>query len=79
MSKLPANEADLLEKKLKEHVFQQLSVEPIHGRNIKKLRNYSPETWRYRVGKFRLFYIVDPNEKIVYLLTIDLRKDAYSN
>ena len=79
MSKLPANEADFLEKKLREYVFPQLKVEPFYGRNIKKLRNYSPETWRYRIGKFRLFYIVDLHEKIIYLLTIDLRKDAYKN
>lgn len=79
MSKLPVNEADFLEKKLREYVYPQLRVEPFYGRNIKKLRNYSPETWRYRIGKFRLFYIVNPNEKIIYLLTIDLRKDAYRN
>jgi mRNA interferase RelE/StbE len=79
MSKLPANDADFLEKKFREYVFPQLRVEPFYGRNIRKLRNYSPETWRYRIGKFRLFYIVDPNEKIIYLLTIDLRKDAYRN
>ena len=79
MSKLPTNEADFLEKKLKEYVFPQLRIEPFYGKNIKKLRNYTPETWRYRIGKFRLFYIVDPKERIIYLLTIDLRKDIYRN
>ena len=79
MSKLPATEAEFLDRKLKDYVFPQLRVEPFFGKNIKKLRNYTPETWRYRIGKFRLFYIVDQNEKIIYLLTIDLRKDAYRN
>ena len=42
MSKLMASEADFLEKKLKEYVFPQLRVEPFLGKNIKKLRNYTP-------------------------------------
>jgi len=79
LNKLQASEAEFLEKKLREYVFPQLRVEPFYGKNIKKLRNYTPETWRYRIGKYRLFYIVDPNEKIIYLLTMDLRKDAYRN
>jgi len=79
MSKLPSNEAEVLDKKLREFVFPQLKAEPFYGRSIKKLRNYTPDTWRYRIGKFRLFYTVDPSEKIIYLLTIDLRKDAYKN
>ena len=75
--KISPSEADLLGKKLKEYVFPQLRIEPFYGKNIKELRNYTPETWRYRIGKFRLFYIVDPKEKIIYLLTMDLRKDSY--
>lgn len=78
-NKLQANEVEFLEKKLKEYVFPQLRVEPFFGKNIKKLRNYTPETWRYRIGKYRLFYIVNPKEKVIYLLTMDLRKDAYRN
>ncbi|NQV50560.1 MAG: type II toxin-antitoxin system RelE/ParE family toxin, partial [Candidatus Marinimicrobia bacterium] len=45
--------------------------------NIKKLRDYTPSTWRYRINKFRLFYTTDTTEKIVFILTIDFRKDAY--
>ena len=51
--------------------------EPCFGKNIKKLRDYNPDTWRYRIGKFRLFYTVDHEEKIIYILAIDFRKDAY--
>jgi mRNA interferase RelE/StbE len=39
--------------------------------------DYKPETWRYRIGKYRLFYVIDENEKTVYILSIDLRKEAY--
>ena len=79
LGKLPSGESDFLEKKLREYVYPQLRVEPFFGKNIKKLRNYTPETWRYRIGKYRLFYIVNTEEKIIYLLTLDLRKDAYKN
>lgn len=79
LGKLPSGEADFIEKKLSEYVYPQLRTEPFFGKNIKKLRNYTPETWRYRIGKYRLFYIVNTEKKIIYLLTLDLRKDAYRN
>ncbi len=75
--KFSKNERLFLERKIKEYVAPQLKIEPHYGINIKKLRNYSPETWRYRIGKFRLFYLIDENSKIVSLITIDYRKDAY--
>jgi len=53
MGKLPTHESDFLEKKLNEYVFPQLRVEPFYGKNIKKLRNYTPKTWRYRIGRYR--------------------------
>jgi mRNA interferase RelE/StbE len=39
-------------------VFPQLKEEPHFGLNIKKLKGFVPETWRYRIGKFRLIYII---------------------
>jgi len=41
------------------------------------LQGYTPETWRYRSGPYRLFYSVDEDDKIVFMLTVDDRKDAY--
>jgi mRNA interferase RelE/StbE len=66
-----------LEKKIEEYISPQLKQEPHFGKNVKKLRGYVPETWRYRIGSFRLFYIIDELEKIVALISIDDRKDAY--
>jgi mRNA interferase RelE/StbE len=66
-----------LEKKIEEYISPQLKQEPHFGNNVKKLRGYVPETWRYRIGSFRLFYIIDEVEKIVALISIDDRKDAY--
>ena len=77
LKKLSSNDAAFLRQKLDSFVYPQIKAEPFWGNNIKKLRGYNPETWRYRIGKFRLFYIVDPDEKIVFILTVDYRKDAY--
>ena len=75
--KLSSRDAVFLHKKLDGYVYPQIKVEPFWGNNIKKLLGYSPYTWRYRIGKFRLFYIIDKNELIVFILTVDDRKDAY--
>ncbi len=66
-----------IEKKLHQYIYPQLRDEPHFGNNIKKLVGYLPETWRYRIGRYRLFYAIDETQKIVYILSIDFRKDAY--
>ena len=75
--KLPEQNFSFLQKKLYNYVYPLLKNNPFLGTNIKKLRGYLPETWRYRIGKFRLFYNIDKKEKIVFILTIDFRKNAY--
>ena len=77
IKKLSSRDASFLRKKLDSFVYPQIKKEPLWGNNIKKLQGYSPDTWRYRIGKFRLFYIVEQEERVVYILTIDDRKDAY--
>ena len=77
LKRLARSDAELIRRKLKKHVYPQLRREPFFGPNIKKLRGYSPDTWRYRIGKFRLFYVVDDNERILYVVSVDLRRDAY--
>ena len=57
--------------------YPQLREQPCFGPNMKKLRDYTSETWRYRLGRWRLFYSVDAGKRIIYLLTLDDRKDAY--
>jgi mRNA interferase RelE/StbE len=66
-----------LRTKLRAHVYPQLRQGPFFGPNIRKLKDYDPPTWRYRIGPYRLFYLVDLDERIVFVLTIDDRKDAY--
>lgn len=77
LKKLSSHDAAFLRKKLDSFVYPQIKTEPFWGNNIKKLHGYIPDTLRYRIGKFRLFYIVDQEEQVVYILTIDDRKDAF--
>ena len=77
VARISKRDKSFIEKKLYQYIYPQLKEEPHYGNNIKKLVNYNPEIWRYRLGKYRLFYIIDEEDKIVYLISIDLRKDAY--
>lgn len=77
VSKLEQHDFEFIQNKLTSYVYPQLKSEPHFGNNIKKLAGYKPETWRYRIGKYRLFYSIDEHAKIVFILTIEFRKDAY--
>lgn len=77
IEKISKRDRSFIEKKLTHFIYPQLKDEPHFGNNIKKPVNYNPETWRYRIGKYRLFYVIDEEEKIIYVISIDLRKDSY--
>ena len=77
IEKLDPHDKIFITKKLASYVYPQIKLEPFFGKNIKKLKGYVPDTWRYRIGKFRIFYTLDQDEEIIYILTIDHRKDAY--
>ena len=64
-------------RKLRQYVYPQLRDNPYFGKNIKKLVNYKPETWRYRIGNYRFFYEVDDRNKIIYMIAADNRQNAY--
>lgn len=66
-----------IQKKLTHFVYVQLRKDPIYGNNIKILKDYNPKTWRYRIGKYRIFYSINFDNRIVNILTIDHRKDIY--
>ena len=68
---------DKIRKKLLNFVYPQLRENPHFGKNIKKLKDYQPETWRYRIGGYRFFYEIDDGEKIIYMIAADDRKDSY--
>jgi mRNA interferase RelE/StbE len=66
-----------LEAKLRGYVYPTLRQNPYFGPNIKRLKNWEPPTWRYRVGEWRFFYEVDEMARTVLLVAADHRKQAY--
>ena len=63
--------------KLANYVYPQLKQNPYFGKNIKKLVNYKPDTWRYRISRHRFFYEIDDKNKIVFMISVDNRQNAY--
>ena len=77
LADLPRAIQPKMRAKLMDYVYPQLRQQPHFGPNIKKLRQWKPETWRYRIGPWRLFYEIDESKKVVFMTTLDQRKDAY--
>jgi mRNA interferase RelE/StbE len=64
-------------KKLRSYVYPQLKENPWFGPNIKRLRDFSHDTWRCRIGDYRFFYQIDEKEKIVFMIAAEHRKQSY--
>jgi mRNA interferase RelE/StbE len=75
LSSLPEPERQRIQRKLIDSVYPLLRANPFSGPNIKRLTNYHPPTWRYRIGPYRVFYEIKPT--VVFLTTIERRRDAY--
>jgi len=63
--------------KIKNYVYPQLKSNPFYGPNIKKLKGKLEGVYRYRIGPFRMFYIIDQDKVIVFILNLEKRKDSY--
>jgi mRNA interferase RelE/StbE len=77
LERLGASARKRLETKLREYVYPILQREPHFGPNIKRLKNWEPPTWRYRVGDWRFFYEIDEGGHIVSMTVADHRRQAY--
>ena len=66
-----------IQRKLHEYVYPQLTRQPFFGKNIKKLKGHSPNTWRYRIGDYRFFYEIDDGQYLVIMIAADNRSEAY--
>ena len=64
-------------RKLQTVVYPQLRQYPHFGPHIRKLKNYKPETWRYRIGAWRFFYEIDARERVVFMIAASHRGSAY--
>ena len=72
-----SGQKERIKAKLTVYVYPQLRQNPYFGKNIKKLLNYRPDTWRYRIGNYRFFYEIDGQKKIVFMIAADNRQSAY--
>jgi mRNA interferase RelE/StbE len=66
-----------LYRKIVDYVYPQLRKNPFYGLNIKKLKGDLEDLYRYRIGSNRLFYEVDRQQVIVFMITLKKRKHAY--
>ena len=66
-----------LYQKINDIVYPQLRNNPYFGANIKKLKGEFEGFYRYRIGNYRLFYLIDDKKVIVFVIDLKHRKDAY--
>jgi mRNA interferase RelE/StbE len=66
-----------LYQKITDVVYPQLRSNPYFGTNIKKLKGEFEGIYRYRIGNYRLFYLIDEQQVIVFVVDFKHRKDAY--
>ncbi len=58
-------------------IFEQISLQPFFGKNIRKLKGRLSGLYRYRLGDYRIVYSITSEIKIVSIVWIGKRKDAY--
>ena len=56
--------------------FTELEKNPFFGRDIKLLQG-SEKRYRYRIGKYRVIYFVDKENKNIVITLISARPSAY--
>lgn len=66
-----------LYSKIKNFVYPQLRENPFYGSNIKKLKDNLEAYYRYRIGDYRLFYLVEDNKLIIAIIDFRHRQEAY--
>ncbi|MDR1956907.1 MAG: type II toxin-antitoxin system RelE/ParE family toxin [Treponema sp.] len=54
-----------------------LRKNPYFSPNIKKLKGKHDDIYRFRIGDYRLFYKLNENDYLIFILNIENRKDAY--
>jgi len=66
-----------LYSKIENFVYPQLRVNPFYGTNIKKLKDDLEGYYRYRIGNYRLFYLIENDKLIIAVVDFKHRQHAY--
>jgi len=75
--KINSKKFNNLYRKIVEDIYPILKNNPFFGSNIKKLKGAYKDVYRFRIGDYRLFYKIDEQESIIFVLNIENRQDAY--
>ncbi len=67
-----------LYSKITQIVYPQLRSNPFFGTNIKKLKGNFEGYYRYRIGSYRLFYLIDNEKVIIAIVDLQHRQSAYN-
>lgn len=70
-------EFDKLPKNIKEQILKALEKAIENPYSGTKLRGKLEGLWRWRIGKYRLIYLIDEKEKAIVFLDVGLRKSIY--
>ncbi|MDC9726789.1 MAG: type II toxin-antitoxin system RelE/ParE family toxin [Candidatus Thioglobus sp.] len=68
---------DKIYSKIVQIVYPQLRENPFFGTNIKKLKGNLDGYYRYRIGSYRLFYLIDNERVLVAIVDLQHRQKAY--
>ena len=66
-----------LYEKIKNIVYPQLRSNPFFGTNIKKLKGEHEGVYRYRIGNYRVFYVIENEKVLVVMTSVSHRQGAY--
>ena len=75
--KITSNKYNHLYQKIFEDVYPILRGNPFFGVNIKKLKGKYKDIYRFKIGNYRLFYKVEEQKLIIFIIDIQSRQDAY--
>ena len=63
--------------RIRTRIYPNLRQNPYYGPNIKRLKGKLKSIYRYRIGNYRLFYKIDVDKKVVFILDFSAREGAY--
>ncbi|SFP88698.1 mRNA interferase RelE/StbE [Hydrogenimonas thermophila] len=58
-------------------VYPQLKANPYFGTNIKKLKGKFEGYYRYRLGNYRLFYLIKDGKVLIVVTDFRHRQNSY--
>jgi len=58
-------------------VYPQLKANPYFGTNIKKLKGKFEGYYRYRLGNYRLFYLIEDGKVLIVVTDFRHRQNSY--